>query len=137
MAKSIDNSRVGGAHTAWVGLRVPKSRTLFEALLGQGATVGAGGEKVLNSIAAVVDPGHSGIGVVNLLGTPTRAGHASDADIAARSLAILVRKTRAEDHEAAPMLADLAAQLGYHEPAAEVVPEPAPAPAPAPSLTGF
>ena len=133
MAKATDNARPPGRHTQWTAVHVPKSRTLFDALLGQGATVGAGGEKVLNSIAAVVDPGHCGIGVVNLLGTPTRAGHASDADIAARSLAILLRKARAEGHEAAPMLADLAAQLGYAEPAAA----PEPAAAQAPSLTGF
>jgi hypothetical protein len=150
MGHATDNTRSPGGHTAFVPVSVPKSRALYELLQGTGRVTGPAAEKVLNCLSVKADPADSSVPVVNLLATPSKAGWSSEAEAAASGLALLLQKARAEGHEAADQLADLAAQLGYHEIRPEPEPEPAPAepaepaaeavapdaaPAPVPTLT--
>jgi hypothetical protein len=137
MAKSTDNDRTPGRHTAWMTLTVPKSQALYDVLRGAGATVGAHGERQLNYLAAQADPGHKGDSAVNVLATSTRPGHASDADHVREALGVLAVKLAAEGHPAAAMVRDLAGQAGWSEPGAEPAPEPAQEPAAVPEQFGL
>lgn len=115
MAKSINNTQVG-QHTTWKSVTVPKSAALMKLLQGSAVHHGdAAAEKVLNAISVKADPVDGAVPVVNLLGNPTRAGHPSEAQIAAGGLAALLKYARETGHEAAGQLAALAAQLGVHE----------------------
>ncbi len=125
MAKATDNTPVVPV-TAHTQVTVPKSAALYRLLQGTGKVTGPGAEKVLNGIAVHADPRNGAVPVVTLLATPTRPGYPSEADTARQGLAVLLRKARAEGHETAGLLAGLAGQLGYREPAPESAPAPAP-----------
>jgi hypothetical protein len=115
MAKGTGGHYKHPSHARWVVVQVPKSADLAHALHDSGGRL----ETRLNQMSAAADP-NSGMGSAVTLD----AGEAGDI---LGELVDLLGRARERDHPAAGMLAQLAGQLGYQEPA--------PAPAPEPTLS--
>jgi hypothetical protein len=120
MAKGTGGHYKHPSHARWTTVHVPKDADLAQALRGSGGLY----EDKLNAMSAAADPS-SGMGSAVTL-------PAGEVGAILEDLADLLGRARDRNHPSAGMLAQLAAQLGYREPAPERAPAPAPEAAPAP-----